>query len=166
MVAKEGSTVIIKEDKFNTVMSFLHVLLAKSLKPDFVKKRNKQMNTRPYRYNISYSNALSNLLVLMQISTSVLPTLTAVTSMRCVAIRLDRTHARVKQDLQAMEKIAPVSCCGNDKNDFQNDVNVILCPSICYIRSVHEKMSREKKKEKEKEKKDGHDINNIKFQFK
>ena len=40
----------------------------------------------------------------MQISTSVLPTLIAVTSMRCVAMRLDRTHARVKQDLQAMEK--------------------------------------------------------------
>ena len=124
------------------------------------------MNTRPYRYNISDSNALRNLLVLMQISTSVLPTLTVVTSTRCVAIRLDRTHARVKQDLQAMEKIAPVSCCGNDKNDFQNGVNVILCPSICYIRSVHEKMSRENKKEKEKEKKDGHDRNNIKFQFK
>ena len=90
-------------------------------------KNNKQMNTRPYRYNISYSNALRNLLVLMQISTSVLPTLTAVTSMRCVAIRLDRTHARVKQDLQAMEKLALVSCCGNVKNDFQNDVHVILC---------------------------------------
>ena len=56
--------------------------------------------------------------------------------MRCVAIRLDRTHARVKQDLQAMEKHAPVSCCGNFKNYFQNDLNVILCPSICYIRSV------------------------------
>ena len=67
----------------------------------------------------------------MQISTSVLPTLTVVTSMRCVAIRQDRTHARVKQDLQAMEKLAPVSCCGNVgnfKNDFQNDLNVILMP--------------------------------------
>ena len=81
----------------------------------------------------------------MQISTSVLPTLTAVTSMQCVAILLDRTHARVKQDSQAMEKPAPVSCCGNVKNDFQNDVNVILCPSICYIRSVHEKLSKKEK---------------------
>ena len=71
------------------------------------------MNTRPYSYNISDSNALRNLLVLMQISTSVLPTLTVVTSMRCVAIRQDRTNAHVKQDLQAMEKLAPVSCCGN-----------------------------------------------------
>ena len=144
--------------------------LVKSLKQDFVKKKNKQtnkqINTRPYRlsdrYDISDSNALSNLLVLMQISTSVLPTLTAVTSMRCVAIRLDRTHARVKQDLQAIEKLAPVSCCGKVKNDFQNYVNVILCPSICYIRSVHEKMSRKKKKKKT----DGHNINDIKFQFK
>ena len=122
--------------------------LVKSLKPDFVK--NKQINTRPCRlsdrYNISDSNSLYNLLVLMQISTSVLPTLTAVVPMRCVAILLDRTHARVKQDSQAMEKPAPVSCCGNVKNDFQNDVNVILCPSICYIRSVHEKMSKEKRK--------------------
>ena len=47
----------------------------------------------------------------MQISTSVLPTLTAVTLMRFVAILLDRTHAHVKQDSQAMEKHAPVSCC-------------------------------------------------------
>ena len=76
----------------------------------------------------------------MQISTSVLPTLTAVVPMRCVAILLDRTHARVKQDSQAMEKHAPVRCCGNVKNDFQNDLNVILCTSICYICSVHEKM--------------------------
>ena len=141
--------------------------LVKSLKPDFVKKkRNKQINTRPYRlsdrYDISDSSALSNLLVPMQISTSVLPTLTAVTSMRCVAIRLDRTYARVKQDLQAMEKLAPVSCCGKVKNDFQNDVNVLLYPSICYIRSLHEKMSRKKKKKKT----DGHNINGIKFQFK
>ena len=69
-------------------------------------------------YNISDSNALCYLLFLMQISTSVLPTLTAVMSMRCAAIRLDRTHARVKQDLQAMEKLAQVSCCGNVKNEF------------------------------------------------
>ena len=53
--------------------------------------------------------------------------------MPCAAIRLDRTHARVKQDLQAMGKLAPVSCGGKVKNDFQNDVNVILCPSICYM---------------------------------
>ena len=47
----------------------------------------------------------------MQISTSVLPTRTAVTLMRFVAILLDRTHAPVKQDSQAMEKHALVSCC-------------------------------------------------------
>ena len=47
----------------------------------------------------------------MQISTSVLPTRTAVTLMRYVAILLDRTHAHVKQDSQAMEKHALVSCC-------------------------------------------------------
>ena len=142
-----GSTVIIKEDKLNTVIPLVHVVFGKKLKNRFCTK-NKQMNTRPFRYNISDSNALSNLLVLMQISTSVLPTLTAVTSIRCVAIRLDRTHAGVKQDLLAMEKLASVSCCGNVKNDFQNDVNAILCPSICYSRSVHEKMSRKKKKKK------------------
>ena len=153
VVAKGGSTVIIKEDKLNTVMSLVHVVFGKKPKTRFC-KNNKQINTRPCRlsdrYNISDSNALRNLLVLMQISTSVLPTLTAVTSMRCVAIRLDRTHARVKQDLQAMEKLAPVSCCGNVKIDFQNDVNVILCPSICSIRSVHEKNVKKKEKEKEK----------------
>ena len=38
-----------------------------------------------------------------QISTSALQTLTAVTSMRCVAILWDHTHAPVKQDTQAME---------------------------------------------------------------
>ena len=48
----------------------------------------------------------------MQISTSVLPTLTAVTLIRFAAILLDRTHAHVKQDSQAMEKHAQVSCCG------------------------------------------------------
>ena len=130
-------------------MSLVHVVFGKKPKSKFC-KNNKQMNTRLYRYNISDSNAPRNLLVLMQISTSVLPTLTVVTSMRCVAIRLDRTHARVKQDLQAMEKLAPVSCCGNVKIDFQNGVNVIICPSICSIRSVHEKMSRKKKKKKKK----------------
>ena len=48
----------------------------------------------------------------MQISTSVLSTLTAVTLMRFAAILLDRTHAHVKQDSQAMEKHVLVSCCG------------------------------------------------------
>ena len=52
----------------------------------------------------------------MQISTSVLSTLTAVTLMRFAAILLDRTHAHVKQDSQAMEKHALVSCCGVVKN--------------------------------------------------
>ena len=45
----------------------------------------------------------------MQISTSVLPTLTAATLMQYVAIRLDRTHAHVKQDLQEMDSHALVS---------------------------------------------------------
>ena len=48
----------------------------------------------------------------MQISTTVLSTLTAVTLMRFATILLDRTHAHVKQDSQAMEKHALVSCCG------------------------------------------------------
>lgn len=52
----------------------------------------------------------------MQISTSALPTLTVVTLMRCVSIPLDRTHAHVKQDSQAMEKHALVSGCGVVKN--------------------------------------------------
>ena len=55
----------------------------------------------------------------MQISTSVLPTLTAVTLMRFAVILLDRTHAHVKQDSQAMEKHALVSCCGVVKKRFQ-----------------------------------------------
>ena len=76
----------------------------------------------------------------MQISTSVLPTLTAVASMPCVAILLDRTHAHVKQVSQGMEKHAQVRCCGNVKNDYKNDLNVILCPPICYSCSVHEKV--------------------------
>ena len=46
----------------------------------------------------------------MQTSTSVLPALTAVTSMHCVTILWDRTHARVKQAIQAMEEHALVSC--------------------------------------------------------
>ena len=45
----------------------------------------------------------------MQISTSVLQTLTAVTLMPYVAIRLDRTHAHVKQDSQEMDSHALVS---------------------------------------------------------
>ena len=45
----------------------------------------------------------------MQISTSVLQTLTAVTLLPYVAIRLDRTHAHVKQDSQEMDSHALVS---------------------------------------------------------
>ena len=52
----------------------------------------------------------------MQISTSVLPTLTAVTLMRFAVILLDLTHAHVKQDSQAMEKHALVSGCRVVKN--------------------------------------------------
>ena len=44
-----------------------------------------------------------------QISTSALPTLTAVTLMRCVVILLDLTHAHVKQDSQEMDSHALVS---------------------------------------------------------
>ena len=44
-----------------------------------------------------------------QISTSALPTLTAVTLMRCVVIPLDLTHAHVKQDSQEMDPHALVS---------------------------------------------------------
>ena len=69
----------------------------------------------------------------MQMSTSVLPTPTAVTLMQYVAIRLDRTHAHVKQVSQAMEKHALVSCCGVVKKRFQNDVRAC----IFYIRSLH-----------------------------
>ena len=52
----------------------------------------------------------------MHISTSVLPTLTVVTLMRCVVILWDFTHAPVKQDSQATEKHALVSGCGVVKN--------------------------------------------------
>ena len=69
----------------------------------------------------------------MQISTSVLPTLTAVTLMRFAAILLDRTHAHVKQDSQAMEKHALVSCCGVVKKTLANDVRAC----VFYIRSLH-----------------------------
>ena len=37
--AKGGSTVIIKEDMLNTVMSLVHVVLAKNVKPDFAKNK-------------------------------------------------------------------------------------------------------------------------------
>ena len=60
----------------------------------------------------------------MQISTSVLSTLTAVALMRFAVILLDLTHAHVKQDSRAMGKHALVSCCGVVKKRFQNDVRV------------------------------------------
>ena len=65
----------------------------------------------------------------MQISTSVLPTLTAVTLMRFVAILSDRTHAHVKEDSQAMEKHALVSCCSVVKHAFK----MIRYDMICVI---------------------------------
>ena len=43
-------------------------------------------------------------------STSVLTTIIAVTSTGSVAILWDRTHAHVKQAIQAMEEHALVSC--------------------------------------------------------
>ena len=64
----------------------------------------------------------------MQISTSVLSTLTAVTLMRFAAILLDRTHAHVKQDSQAMEKHAQVSCCGVVKN-----VSKTMCVPVFFV---------------------------------
>ena len=64
----------------------------------------------------------------MQISTSVLSTLTAVTLMRFAATLLDRTHAHVKQDLQAMEKHALVSCCGVLKN-----VSNRICVPVFFV---------------------------------
>ena len=64
----------------------------------------------------------------MQISTSVLPTFTAVTLMRFAAILLDRTHAHVKQDSQAMEKHALVSCCGVVKN-----VSKTICVPVFFV---------------------------------
>ena len=48
--------------------------------------------------------------IIMQISMNVLSTLTIVASMQCVAILWDRTPAHVKQDTQAMEGNALVSC--------------------------------------------------------
>ena len=62
----------------------------------------------------------------MQISTSVLPTLTAVTLMRFAVILWDLTHAHVKQDSQAMENHALVSCCGVAKKRFQIDVRACI----------------------------------------
>ena len=64
----------------------------------------------------------------MQISTSVLPTLTAVTLMRFAVILLDLTHAHVKQDSQAMEKHALVSCCGVVKN-----VSKTMCVPVFFV---------------------------------
>ena len=64
----------------------------------------------------------------MQISTSVLPTLTAVTLMRFAVILLDRKHAHVKQDSQAMEKHALVSCCGVVKN-----VSKTMCVPVFFV---------------------------------
>ena len=64
----------------------------------------------------------------MQISTSVLPTFTAVTLMRFAAILLDRTHAHVKQDSEAMEKHALVSCCGVVKN-----VSKTMCVPVFFV---------------------------------
>ena len=68
----------------------------------------------------------------MQISTSVLPTFTAVTLMRFAAILLDRTHAHVKQDSQAMEKHALVSCCGVVKN-----VSKTMCVTVFFVFDLH-----------------------------
>ena len=68
----------------------------------------------------------------MQISTSVLPTLTAVTLMRFAAILLDRTHAHVKQDSQAMEKHALVSCCGVVKN-----VSKTMCVPVFFVLDLY-----------------------------
>ena len=67
----------------------------------------------------------------MQISTSVLSTLTAVTLMRIAAILLDRTHAHVKQDSQAMEKHALVSCCGVAKKRFPK-----RCACLYFLYSI------------------------------
>ena len=64
----------------------------------------------------------------MQISTSVLSTLTAVTLMRFAAILLDRTHAHVKQDSEAMEKHVLVSCCGVVKN-----VSKTMCVPVFFV---------------------------------
>ena len=64
----------------------------------------------------------------MQISTSVPSTLIAVTLMRFAAILLDRTHAHVKQDSQAMEKHALVSCCGVVKN-----VSKTMCVPVFFV---------------------------------
>ena len=64
----------------------------------------------------------------MQTSTSVLPTFTAETLMRFAAILLDLTHAHVKQDSQAMEKHALVSCCGVVKN-----VSKTMCVPVFFV---------------------------------
>ena len=64
----------------------------------------------------------------MQISTSVLPTRPDVTLMRFVVILLDRTPAHVRQDSQAMEKHALVSCCGVVKN-----VSKTMCVPVFFV---------------------------------
>ena len=68
----------------------------------------------------------------MQTSTSVLPALTAVTSMHCAAILWEPTHARVKQVIQAMEEHALVSCLGVVKISSRT-VSEDLSACICYI---------------------------------
>ena len=57
--AKGSSTVIIKEDKLSTVMSLVHVVLAKSLKPDFAK--NKPVIIRPKNYHIDIISVILTL---------------------------------------------------------------------------------------------------------
>ena len=74
----------------------------------------------------------------MQISTSVLSTPTAVTLMRFAAILLDRTHAHVKQDSQAMEKHALVSCCGVVKNVSKRYVCLYFLYSIFTFKHVED----------------------------
>ena len=48
--------------------------------------------------------------------------------MRFAAILLDLTHAHVKQDSQAMEKHALVSCCGVVKN-----VSKTMCVPVFFV---------------------------------
>ena len=85
----------------------------------------------------------------MQISTSVLPTLTVVTLMRCVTILLDRTYASVKQDSQAMEKHALVSGCGVVKNASKTIYVPVFSIFDLYIEIYGEN--------------DGHNLNDSKY---